>query len=96
MSGEGVNLDGDVVALLPENSQKLSAAIAELLKRIEPKERKTACVSFDAALKRCQAVAETLEALPAGLDGRQKLDLAAAVCEIRKAAVGLGVVLIGW
>jgi hypothetical protein len=88
---DGVTLDGTAVTLLPENSQEVSSAVAELLKRIERKETKAAAVPFDAALKRCHTVAAMLEALPSGLDGRQKLDLAAAVAEIGKAAAALGV-----
>jgi hypothetical protein len=90
---DGVTLDGTAVTLLPENSQEVSSAVAELLKRIERKDRKPMTVPFDAALKRCQAVAAMLEALPSGLDGRQKSDLAAAVAEIGKAAAALGVLV---
>jgi len=89
---DGVTLDGTAVTLLPENSQEISSAVAELLKRIE-REPKPATVPFDAALKRCQTVAAMLEALPSGLDGRQKLDLAAVVAEIGKAAAALGVLV---
>jgi hypothetical protein len=90
---DGVKLDGTAVTLLPENSQEVSSAVAELLKRIERKQQKPASVPFDAALKRCQTVARMLEAQPRGLDGRQKLDLAAAVAEIGKAAAALGVLV---
>jgi hypothetical protein len=89
---DGVMLDGTAVTLLPENSQEVSSAVAELLKRIERKE-KSAALPFDAALKRCQAVAAMLEALPGALNGRQKLDLAAVVAEIGKAAAALGVLV---
>ncbi|MBZ5729287.1 MAG: hypothetical protein LAP87_30470 [Acidobacteriia bacterium] len=93
---EGVNADGNVVALLPENSEKLSAAITGLLQRIAPKENAARPVSFDAAVKRCQAIGEMLEAMPAPLDLRQKAELASAVCDIRRAAASLGVVISGW
>ena len=88
---EGVHLNSTTVALLPENSQEVTAAVAELLKRIEPKEHKPAPVSFDAALKRCHTVTEMLEALPEPLDVQQRMDLGAAVAGLRKAAAGLGV-----
>ena len=88
---EGVHLDGTAVALLPENSQAVTAAVAELLKRIEPKEPKAASVSFDAALKRCHTVIEMLDAMAASLDVNQRMDLGAAVAGIRTAAVRLGV-----
>jgi hypothetical protein len=90
---EGVHLNGTAVALLPENSPQVSAAVAELLKRIEPKERRPAAVpvSFDAALKRCHTVTEMLGVMPEPLDVNQKLDLGAAIAELRSAAAGLGV-----
>jgi len=88
---EGVRLNGTAVALLPENSQQVSAAVAELLKRSQPKESKPAPVSFDAALKRCHTVTEMLEALPEPLDVQQRMDLGDAVAGLRKAAAGLGV-----
>ena len=81
------------MVLLTENSQEITAAVAELLKRIEPKEHKPAAVpvSFDAALKRCHTVTGMLEAMPEPLDVHQKPDLASAITELRKAAAGLGV-----
>jgi hypothetical protein len=92
---EGVHLNGTAVALLPENSPQVSAAVAELLKRIEPKEHSPAVVSvsFDAALKRCHTVTAMLEAMPETLDVHQKSDLAGAIGELRKAAAGLGVLV---
>ncbi|HEY1340766.1 MAG TPA: hypothetical protein VGF59_24810 [Bryobacteraceae bacterium] len=89
----GVNFDGNVVSLLPENGTKLAAAIESLLERIEPKESQKATPSFEAALRRCQALIDTLNAMAPDLDARQQLDLAAAVCEIRQAAAGLGVLI---
>jgi orotidine-5'-phosphate decarboxylase len=95
VSERGVDVDGNVVALLPENGQKVAAAVTELLKRLQPQCRRPPALSFDAALKRCTEAAEMLEALPARLETRQKLDLASALCNIRIAAAGLGVVLLG-
>lgn len=85
----GIAVDGNVVALLPENSQEISAAITELLKRIEPKQPKR--VTIGDALRRCQAFVETLQAVPRELDAGQKNDLAAAVGEVRRVASTLGV-----
>jgi len=91
---EGVRLNGTAVALLPENSQAVTAAVAELLKRIEPMESKPAPVSFDAALKRCHTVTGMLDAMPESLDVNQRMDLGAAVAELRRAAARLGVVVL--
>jgi hypothetical protein len=88
---DGVHLNGTTVPLLPEHSQDVTAAVAELLKQIEPKEPKRAAVSFDVALKRCHAVAEMLGDLPEPLDVHQRMDLANAIAQLRTAAAGLGV-----
>jgi hypothetical protein len=56
VSPEGVRLDGAVVALLPENSEQVSAAVAELLTREKPEKPKTP-PSFEAVVKRCEALA---------------------------------------
>ena len=93
VNDKGVEADGGVVALLPENSEKVSAAVARLLKRIEPKKRKPTPPSFDSALRRCQSVADLLEELQLDLDVEQRVELAAAVAGIRQVAAGLGVVL---
>ena len=87
----GVRLNGTAVALLPENSQEVTAAIAGLLKQIGPKEPKPARVSFEAALKRCHTVTEMLGALPEPLDVSQRMDLGNAIAELRTAAARLGV-----
>jgi hypothetical protein len=89
----GLHLDEEVIALLPEHAPQLSAAVDELLQRIEPTEHKAASPSFDAALHRCRSIAEMLQALSLDLDDRQKDDLAAAVREIRAAAAALGAVV---
>jgi len=77
--------------LLPENIPQVSAAVAALLKRIEPKERRPVAVSVDAALKRCHTVTGMLGLMPEPLDVNQRLDLGAAIAELRSAAAGLGV-----
>ncbi len=93
VSEAGIMVDGNVVALLPENSQNISAAITELLKRIEPKQPKP--VTLGDALKRCQTFVEMLQAVPQDLDAGQKNDLAAAIGEIRRIASQLGVEIAG-
>lgn len=89
---EGVNLDGNVVALLPENSQKVAEAISELLRRNEAKEPPPAGEMLDTVVKRCQNLARMLAAVPATLDANQKLRLGEALREIHKAAYCLGVI----
>ena len=57
VSADGVRLDGAVVALLPENSEQVSAAVAELLEREKPAKEKPS-LSFDAMVKRCDALTD--------------------------------------
>jgi len=95
ISGDAINLDGTMVALLPENRQAVSDAVRELLRRLDAEQPKPAPAAFDALLKRCRNVAETLSSIEDGLDGDQKAALADAIGAIRSAAEGLGVGLAG-
>lgn len=85
-----------MVALLPENSQKLSDAITDLLTQSEPTKDNAPLVAFDTILKRWRNVTELLRAIPDGLDVGQKPELAQAVCEMCEAAAsGFGMVIVG-
>jgi hypothetical protein len=75
---DGVRVDGAVIALLPENSERVSAAVAELLTRERP-EKATAVSPVDALLKRCESVADSLAALDVPLDAKQKWRLSQEV-----------------
>jgi hypothetical protein len=88
VSPDGVRLDGAVVALLPENSEQVSAAVAELLTREKPVKAK-APLSFDAVVKRCEALAEGIGTL-GSLDTMQKAKLTVMVGRVRAAAVEKG------
>ena len=90
---ENVIVDGTAVALLPEHSEKVAAAVAGLLKQIEPKQPKPVGVPFDALVKRCRSVAEMLAELPEALDPQQQIALADAIAGLRAAAAGLGVLV---
>jgi hypothetical protein len=57
---DGVRVDGAVIALLPENSEQVSAAVGELLKREKPEGKPPAKMTFDTVMKRCQALHEAL------------------------------------
>jgi len=95
VTGGAINVDGTMVALLPENRQAVSQAVTELLRRLEAEQPKPAPACFDALLKRCRNVADALAALEVGLDGGQKAALAEAVAAIRSAAADLGVAVAG-
>jgi hypothetical protein len=89
VSGDGVRLDGAVIALLPENSEQVSAAVAELLQREKPA-RTPAAPSFNALLKRCEALAEAFATMEAELEPIQQMKLTTAVSRLRRAAAKKG------
>ena len=89
---QGVNLDGNVVALLPENSQPLAAAVEELVRRSGNPRREAAPApaKFDDLLKRCQATGLALHSFAAQLDAEQKSALVKELVDIRNAGEALG------
>src|SRR5271157_41628 len=72
ITDQGVHVDGEVIALLPENSEPLAAAVEELVKRSGSEDREAAPAPFDALLKRCQAVGRALRAFEEKLDSQQQ------------------------
>jgi hypothetical protein len=92
---QGVNLDGAVIGIQPENSGQVASAVEELLRRSETKESEPAPepAPFDVLVKRCRNVGEQLQSFDGSLDPAQRLELVAAVAEIRAAAAGLGAVI---
>jgi hypothetical protein len=86
---DGLRLDGQVIALIPENNRRVSAAVAALRQRVKPKPAPEP--SFEAALQRCEAAVKLLDRVPCGIAIDQKLALADVVGRLRKAAAGLGV-----
>jgi hypothetical protein len=89
VSAEGVRVDGAVIALLPENSRQVSAAVAELLEREKPVKEKPA-LSFDAAVKRCEAALQAVEGLTGSPQPIQAMRLATVVSRLRRAAAEKG------
>lgn len=89
VSAEGVRLDGAVVALLPENSEQVSAAVAELLEREKPAREKPV-VSFEAVVKRCESLVEAIAAMAGSLEPIQKMRLTTAISRLRRAAADKG------
>ena len=89
VSADGVRLDGAVVALLPENSEQVSAAVAELLEREKPAKEKPS-LSFDAMLKRCDALTEAVERMTTLLAPLDGMKLALAISRLRRAAAQKG------
>jgi hypothetical protein len=103
VSKEGLHLDGEVIAIVQENSQRVSQAVAELRKRAESQgsaNRVHAAAlppppadPFEALEKRLEEVIAQVQALPV-LDPRRKISLAHSLMRLRLAAAGAGVQLI--
>jgi hypothetical protein len=92
---DGVHVEGEVIAFLPENTERVTDAVAKLLREQRPAGKPADSSSFKVALKRCRTAARSLGGLP-DLEPLEKLQLAAALLELREKAQALGVPLISW
>ena len=86
---DGLHVDGAVIALLPENTQQVSEAVAKLKRSVAPKE--SGEQYSDLLVKRCKALASALRATRPALDDRQRSELASHLLRVQKAAQALGV-----
>ena len=91
VSKEGVHVDGEVVALLPENSERLAGALDTLLERAEPAVPEPP--AFDTVLHRYRTATQGLRSLDGDLDGEQLRALAGEIAEAISAAGDRGLVL---
>ncbi len=92
VSAEGVRIAGEVVAIAPENKDKLDAAVAAVRrKRAKPAAKSK---SFDAVLNACDAALTLIGKPPCQPDTRQRLMLTLVLQQMREAAAGLGVITI--
>jgi hypothetical protein len=85
---EGLRVDGGVIALLPENTQQVSEAVAKLKRSVTPNE--SVAQNSDVLVKRCKALASAIRATRS-LDDRQRSELASHLLRVQKAAQALGV-----
>jgi len=95
ISEQGVALDGKLIAASPENSDELTAAVGELVKRCAvagPPHEAPAAPAFDTVLKQCQNAAGCLRAWAEALSEEQKSELANVVADIRAGAILLGAI----
>jgi hypothetical protein len=98
VSAEGVRVNGEVVAIAPENKEKLDAVVAAIRK----KRTKPAPVpapapaekTFRTVLASCEAALALIENPPCWPDALQKLDLTAVLLRMHQAAEGLGAITI--
>lgn len=97
ISEQGVHVDGNVVALLPENSEALAGAIGTLLERSEPAPPAPmpaeAPAPFDQVLQRFRGAAEELRAFDGGMEARQLRALAVEIANLLAAAAERGVTI---
>jgi hypothetical protein len=100
---DGLHLDGEVIAIVQENIERVSQAVADLRKRSEGAGSANRAPAaqlpppqadpFEALEKHLDEMTVRVQALPA-LDPRQKILLAGSLMRLRKAAVRAGVQLI--
>jgi hypothetical protein len=86
----GVKLNGEVVALLPENQQKVAEAVKVLMDRSHPAARKHE-PDFAGALKRCESAADILESSVCSPNLDEQVALAAALKRLCLAGRRFGV-----
>jgi hypothetical protein len=91
----GVRIGGEVIAFLPENTGKVTAAVAQLLGRNRRPAVKPVASAFELSVRRFRAATESLEGLGA-LEPAQKMQLAAVLLDMREKALALGVPLLSW
>ena len=91
VSGDGLNVNGAAIALIPENSSQVAAAVAQMVKRDKPaKDKQTA--EEDVVLNRLEAVAQMLYDFKGVFDIGQKAKLACALRRMQLGAMRCGLV----
>jgi len=95
ISEQGVTLDGKLIEASSENSDELTAAVGELVKRCvsaEPKLESSAAPAYDSVLKQCRNTVSMLDGFDESLSEEQKMELANVVAAIRVKAMLLGAI----
>lgn len=90
---EGVRVNGELVALDPENSEQIAGAVRALLEQHQPAETPAAPATFDAAMQRFRAASEALRSCEEKLDRSQGRAVAKELTKLLSAAAGWGVEL---
>jgi hypothetical protein len=91
VSAEGLTAHGETIPLLPENRDRIAAALGEVRARIRKAARPSKPHGFDAALEHCQAAAAHLETLFSPPNLERALVMVGALNRIRFAAGRLGI-----
>jgi hypothetical protein len=90
LTPEGLQVDGAVIALLPENSQQVSEAVAKL-KRNGPPADEVEAGDFAGVLRRCKLLVASMKTTSAVLGNKEKDELGEQLLRIETAAKALGV-----
>jgi hypothetical protein len=92
VSQEGLRFEGEMIALVPENAEKVAAAVAELRRSARGSaEGDAGGGDFVSLEKRFADLVARLEALPVPLETGQRVSLAAWVMRVRESAAAVGV-----
>ena len=92
MSKEGLRIGHEVIALIPENSEKVSAAVAELRRQSGGANGGAAREDEFAVIeKRLEDLIARLDALPGSLEADQKISLGVLLLDLRDSAAAVGV-----
>ncbi len=86
----GVRLNGEVIALLPENRHKVADAVSELVQGSHPVAKRKE-PDFAAALKSCESAAQILESSDYSPDFEEKCSLSLTLKRLRLAALRFGI-----
>jgi len=92
---EGLEFDGEIIPLIPQNVHRVSAAVAELRRRAQPRTEPAATQEDPyRELERCvNDLVARLDALPMRLAAENELLLASQMMRLRRSAARVGVVL---
>jgi hypothetical protein len=92
---EGLDFDGEIIPLTPQNVDRVSAAVAELRRRAQPQiEPGTAKEDpYRELERRLNDLVARIDALPARLAAANEVSLGAQMARLRKSVARVGVVL---
>jgi hypothetical protein len=92
---EGLELDGEIIPLTPQNADKVSAAVAELRRRAQPQiePQKANEDPYREPERRLNDLVARIDALPARIAAANELSLSAQMARLRKSVARVGVVL---
>ena len=88
---QGVRVNGEVIALDPENGEEVAGAGKALLEQHQPVETAAVPADFDAAMQRFRAASEALRSFADELDRGRARAVAKELLKLLSAAAGWGV-----